>query len=86
MAKSKLPSPSEAASDVDEDILESGRSRLRSALKRSGGKAFTYAASLFPHGTADTLLAELHEAGWNHKLVPDSRDGDYYDITPKRGR
>lgn len=78
----KLPSPREVAG-VDADLLVAGRLRLRAALKRSRGKPFTYAADLFPSGTAKTLLRELSEAGWRHRFVADSRDGDYYEISPK---
>ena len=83
MAKTKLPSPSEVGSDIDPDVLEAGRLRLRDALRRSGGKFFTYSAELFPFGAEGTLLEELSSAGWNYKLIEDFRDGDYYKIFPK---
>ncbi len=84
MKRSELPSPAEAReSSVDEDILAGGRARLRQAMRRSQGKGFTYAASLFPEGTADTLIGEIRNAGWTCKLVSDSKDGDYYKISPK---
>jgi hypothetical protein len=85
MSKSRILSPSEsAAQGADADDLEAARTRLAGAVKRAKGQAFTYQASLFPHGTADTLVGELRTAGWTVRLVPDSRDGDYYDIKPRR--
>jgi hypothetical protein len=82
MINSKLPSPSEVESGVDADMLEAGRARLRAALKRHGANFFTYDAKHFPLGAIGTLLAELSSAGWKYQLVRDSRDGDYYEISP----
>lgn len=83
MAKTRILSPAESAQIVDQDDLEAARTRLARAVKGAKGKAFTYAADLFPEGTADTLVAELRAAGWTVKYVNDSRDGDYYDIKPR---
>lgn len=82
MAHTKLPSPSQVRG-VDADLLESARLRLKSALSRSGGKEFTYAASAFPRGTTDILLGELFAAGWKHRFTSDWRDGDFYTISPR---
>jgi len=82
--KQTIMTPDEAAGEVDPVDLDSARAHLARAVKESKGRAFTYAADLFPDGTASILIAELRKAKWTVTLVPDSRDGDYYDIKPRR--
>ncbi len=79
----QLPSPASLSKGIDGDHLKNGRSALRTALNESNGQSFTFDASLFPPGTAKTLLAEAAAAGWQSRLVSDGKDGDYYQISPR---
>lgn len=83
MTKTTIMSPSAAAqlACVDPE-LDAARIRLNGAISRSGGRAFTYAATFFQSRVGDILISELRSAGWKVRFVPDSRDGSYYEISP----
>ncbi len=76
-----FPSPETLAPPSQED-LEASREKLMEALASSGGKRFTFKEKYFLPGTAEILLAELKQTGWDHKRESDQREGDFYFIFP----
>jgi sensor histidine kinase regulating citrate/malate metabolism len=69
---------------AQEQATNMARALLNEVIKRSGGERFQLAASFIDSDAMQKLTAELHNAGWSIRRVPDQRDGDYYDIRPVR--
>lgn len=76
-----FPSPETVAEPSQED-LETSRTLLWNAAASSGGKRFTFKVKHFLPGTAEILLAELKQTGWDHQRESDQREGDFYFIFP----
>lgn len=76
-----FPSPETLAPPSPED-LKASREKLMEALAASGGKRFTFKDEYFRPGTAEILLAELKQTGWDNKRESDQREGDFYFIFP----
>lgn len=76
-----FPSPETVAEPSQED-LETSRELLMEAVSLSGGQRFTFKVKHFRPGTAEILLAELKQTGWDHKRESDQREGDFYFIFP----